>query len=281
MQKRVYPLELEPWMREKFKAYTARQLATMVKEEWGIDMTPEQVHSYTKNHRIYYGQKGKKMPERRITTPEIDDFIHEHYIGTGYLDMANLVNEHFGTSYSSDQIKSYYGRNHLNSGRTGRFKKGHEPLNKGKKWDEFMSPEAQEASKKTQFKKGQIPHNGGAPVGELRIRYDHKRRNGNKYYWQKVAQPNVWRMKHIIEWEEHNGEVPEGCMICFADGDTLNWHIENLILTTRAQNAVKNRWGIKGHDVESAKTANLIADLKMATNKARRKNGRRKKRNGI
>lgn len=277
MPKRVYPSELELWMREKFKTYTARQLSTMVKEEWDIDMTPAQVHSYTQNHGIHYGRDGKKLPERRITTPDIDTFIQEHYKGTGYLEMVNLVNERFGTSYTADQINSYYGRNHLNSGRTGRFEKGQEPPNKGKKWDEFMSPEGQEASKKTQFKKGQIPHNGGAPVGELRIRYDHKHRNGNKYYWQKVAQPNVWRMKHIIEWEEHNGKVPKGCMICFADGNTLNWHIENLILTTRAQNAVKNRWGIKGHDMESAETANLIADLKIATNKARRKSGRRKR----
>ena len=181
MPKRVYPSELELWMREKFKTYTARQLSTMVKEEWDIDMTPAQVHSYTQNHGIHYGRNGKKLPERRITTPEIDTFIQEHYKGTGYLEMANLVNERFGTSYTADQINSYYGRNHLNSGRTGRFEKGQEPPNKGKKWDEFMSPEGQEASKKTQFKKGQIPHNGGAPVGELRIRYDHKHRNGNKY----------------------------------------------------------------------------------------------------
>ena len=36
MPKRVYPSELELWMREKFKTYTARQLSTMVKEEWDI-----------------------------------------------------------------------------------------------------------------------------------------------------------------------------------------------------------------------------------------------------
>lgn len=267
MPKKVYPPDLEPWIREKFKTYTAQQISSMVKKEWNIDMTSSQVHAYTQNHRIHYGRKGKKKPEKKITTPEIDAFIYEHYKGTGYLEMANLVNERFGTSYTVAQIANYYNRNHLNSGRTGQFEKGHVPSTKGKKWDEFMSPESQDASRKTQFKKGHIPHNGGTPVGELRIRSSH----GYKHYWEKTAQPNVWRMKHIVEWEKINGKVPKGYIICFADGDTLNWHIENLILTSQAQNAVKNRWGIKGHDMETAKTANLIADLKIVTNRARKK----------
>ena len=214
-------------------------------------------------------------------TLEEQEFMEDYVPGHSYREIQKAFTKKFGWEISIRQVNSYISNHHLNTGRTGRFQPGQEPPNKGKAWDEFMSRRGQEASQKTQFKKGQIPHNGGAPVGELRIRYGHKHKNENKYYWQKIAQPNVWRMKHIIEWEEHNGEVPQGCIVCFADGDTLNWHIENLILTTRAQNAVKNRWGIKGHDIESAETANLIADLKMATNKARRKNRRRKKRNGI
>lgn len=271
MPKRIYPLELEPFVREKFKTYTARQLVPIIRQEFGIDMMHSQVKAYIGNHGIRSGREGKKLPERRITTPEIDDFIHSNYKGTGYQEMADLVNERFGTDYTADQMGGYYGRNHLDSGLTGRFPKGHEPANKGKTWDEFMSRAGQEASRKTQFKKGHVPHNGGAPVGEIRIWHGHKKRGGHPYCWQKTAQPNVWRMKHVVEWEEHNGPVPEGHIVCFADGDTLNWHIENLVLVTRAQNAVKNRWGIKGNDRESAEAANLIADLKMATSRAKKR----------
>ena len=35
----------------------------------------------------------------------------------------------------------------------------------------------------------------------------------------KIAEPNVWRFKHIIEWEKYHGEVPEGMLISFKDGD--------------------------------------------------------------
>lgn len=268
-------------MREHIKTLTARQTAPLVVKDWGIEMTPEQVHAYCQNHGIHYGRLGKKMPEKRITTPEMDAFILEHVEGTGHQAMADLVNGRFGTSFTKDQIKAYYARNKLNSGLSGRFQKGQEPPNKGKTWDEFMSPEAQEASRRTCFKKGNIPHNGGTPVGELRLRKATKGKPGSHpYYYEKVAQPNVWRLKHRLEWEKHNGEIPPGCMVVFADGDTTNWHIDNLLLETKAQHAIKNRCHIHGNDVASGEAANLIAELKVATTAARKrqKEKRRKKR---
>lgn len=174
-------------------------------------------------------------------------------------------------------MKNYYNRNKLDSGLTGRFEKGSIPANKGKTWDEFMSPEGQAASRRTTFKPGHLPHNGGTPVGTIRLRHGHRNRPGSHpYYWQKVAEPNVWRMKHVIEWEEHNGPVPEGSMVTFANGDTLDWRIDNLILETKAQHAVKNRHHIHGYDQESALTANQIADIKIAVSqkKRRRKGGK-------
>ena len=265
MPKKKYPPELEPFVREKFKTYTARQLAPIIKAEMGIDMTPAQVKAYTANHGIYYGRRGKKLPEARITTPEIEEFIQNHHKGTGPKEMTALVNAKFGTGYTVGQIKSFYRRNKLNSGLTGQFTKGQESWNKGKTWDEYMSKERQEASRKACYKKGHIPHNGGTPVGTVRLRRATKNKPGSHpYCFQKVAEPNQWRKKHVIEWEEHNGPVPEGSMVTFADGDTTNWHIENLVLETRAQHAVKNRFHIHGQDKETDETANAIADLKMA-----------------
>lgn len=202
-------------------------------------------------------------------TPEEQAFMEDYVPGHSYREIQKAFIEKFGWEISLGQVNAYIRNHHLSTGRTGRFKPGQKPPNKGKTWDEFMSRDGQEASSRTQFKKGHIPHNGGNPVGTLRLRSD-------GYYWQKTKEPRKWRPKHIVEWEQHNGAVPKGYIVTFADGNTLNWHIENLILTTRAQNAVKNRWGIKGHDKESAETANLIADLKIATNEARRKRGRRK-----
>jgi hypothetical protein len=71
-------------------------------------------------------------------------------------------------------------------------------------------------------------------------------------------------------------------MVAFANGDTLNCDIGNLILETRAQHAVKNFKGLRiSYDKESAEACNQIADLKMVAWQAKQK-GRKNKneRNG-
>ena len=267
---RKLPKEVETFIREYCLSHTARQMSAMSTDVLGYALTVGQIHAYMSNHKIHGPRKGKKMPEFRITTPEMDAFIREHLNGTGYQEMADLVNARFGTSFTKDQIKAYYGRNKLNSGLTGRFVTGQIPPNKGKTWDEYMPPNAQARSRTTTFKPGNIPHNGGALVGTIRIRHNHKERGAKPYAWEKVAQPNVWRMKHVVEWERHNGPVPKGCMVTFANGDTMDWSLDNLLLETKAQHAVKNRWGLHGYDIESGKAMNAIADIKMTINKKRR-----------
>lgn len=102
----------------------------------------------------------------------------------------------------------------------GAFKKGHVPSNKGKKWDEYLSKEKQEAARSTCFKKGQMPKNH-KPVG-----WERKTRDG---YWEvKVAEPRTFKAKHRLLWEQHHGPIPKGVNIVFIDGNTDNITIENL-----------------------------------------------------
>ena len=278
-----YPDEITDFVREHGHEGSVREMQERVNSRFGTSFTYDQMKSMFSRHKIHAAPRlGRKYPDKRITTPEMDTFIREHLEGTGYQSMADLLNARFGTSFTKDQMKNYYSRNKLDSGLTGRFEKGSIPANKGKTWDEFMSPESQAASRRTTFKPGHLPHNGGTPVGTIRLRHGHRNRPGSHpYYWQKVAEPNVWRMKHAIEWEEHNGPVPEGRMVTFANGDTLDWRIDNLILETKAQHAVKNRHHIHGYDQESALTANQIADIKIAVSrkKKRRKGGKDHERN--
>ena len=109
----------------------------------------------------------------------------------------------------------------------GWYKKGQSPCNKGKKWDEFMSKEGQAASRRTAFKKGNIPPNH-KPVG-----WERKTKDG---YWEiKVAEPNVFKARHRILWEQHHGPIPKGVNIIFIDGNTDNIVIENLRAETLAE----------------------------------------------
>ena len=114
------------------------------------------------------------------------------------------------------------GTNHPNAV-AHRFKKGSVPPNKGKK----MSPEVYEKLEETMFKKGNSPVNH-REVGSARINVD-------GYIEIKVAEPNVWRLKHRIIWEQHNGVIPAGYNVQFKNRNTQDCRIENLYIISKAE----------------------------------------------
>src|SRR5690349_10069864 len=123
-------------------------------------------------------------------TPEQRDFIKNNAPGRGTGELTELFNAHFGLNLPIGKIKSFKGNHKISSGLTGRFEKGHVPANKGKKG-------ISQGGVETQFRKGHKPHNY-VPVGSERV-------NGYDYVDIKIADPNKWRGKHLIVWEQHNG----------------------------------------------------------------------------
>lgn len=111
-------------------------------------------------------------------------------------------------------------------GRKSWIKKGNVPMNKGKKQSEYMTPEAIEKTKPTRFQKGQIcwKHK----------EVDYERLTKDGYLQIKVAEPNVFKLKHRMLWEEHNGPIPKGYNIQFKDGNKLNCSIDNLYIISRS-----------------------------------------------
>lgn len=75
----------------------------------------------------------------------------------------------------------------------------------------------------------------------------------------KIAEPNVWKLKHILVWEEANGPVPEGYAVIFLDRDHTNTKLENLALVTRAELLELNRRELIKTDAELSETGVLIA----------------------
>lgn len=103
-----------------------------------------------------------------------------------------------------------------------RFQKGHIPANKGKR----MSPEQYAKCAGTMFKKGQ-PCWNHKEVGSERVNVD-------GYIEVKVAEPNKWRLKHRVVWEQVNGEIPRSHNVQFKNHDPLDCRIENLYLISKA-----------------------------------------------
>ena len=273
-----WPEEITQWLRDHVPGHTTREVVALIQKtkfprKYGITFTEENIKNAKTRLHIKSGTKSGFPKGYSLKYPSgMLEYVKSIAQGKGNKELAELVNRKFGEGTITEKQMKTFKKNHkISSGLTGHFSKGHIPQNKGKTWDEQgISKEKQKKMLKTTYKKGNIPPNT-KKVGE----YSH---TTDGYLIRKVqetgTQREKWEFVHLAVWEEHNGPVPEGCMITFADGNKDNCDISNLILETRAQHGVKNRWNIHGYDAESEKIANQIADLKMAVTSAKK---RRKK----
>lgn len=187
------------------------------------------------------------MKEVHIWSEEEKEYLKRITPGHHHKEIQEMMNKRFNLDFTLNQIKAAIKRYKLKTGFTGRFEKGHTPLNKGVKgiWNK--------GCEKTWFKKGNIPKNH-RPVGSERITVD-------GYVEIKVAEPNKWRLKHNVIWEEHNGPIPKGHVVIFGDRNPLNLDINNLILVSRKQLLILNNNKLIKNDVELTKTGIIIADI--------------------
>lgn len=109
------------------------------------------------------------------------------------------------------------------------FKPGQVPLNKGKK----MSADVYERVKHTFFKKGHIPHNTVAIGTEVKT-------TKGGYVKVKVAEPNFWKYKQRIVWEETFGPIPKGFLVQFKNKNIYDFSPDNLYLIKRQNQMTEN-----------------------------------------
>jgi hypothetical protein len=195
-----------------------------------------------------------------IFTEAEKDFLKEFVPGHSYQEIQKEFSDVFQWGISIGQVKGAIARYRLNTGRNGRFQKGHKAHNKGIK----MSPETYEKVKRTMFGKGHMPVQY-RPVGSERVSVD-------GYVEIKVKDPNKWRLKHNVVWEEANGKIPKGYVVIFLDRNPLNTDISNLKMIKRSELLIMNRYKILGEDIETMEAAVNLAKLIDSTN--RRKNER-------
>ena len=262
----TYSPEVHAFIRENVAGRTARELAVLTNERFGTEFTANSMKAYKSNHKLRSGTpRGtpKGTPSKAFPA-EIRAYIWEHFRGVGPKKMAEDLNQTFGTSYTKDQIKGYYSNNGLNSGLTGRFEKGHESHNKGRKGWSAPGTEA------TRFKSGNLPHNI-KPIGW-------ERKGADGYVYVKVrmrpSRPDCndnFVAKHRLIWEEAHGPIPDGHVVIFKDGDRGNFALDNLALVSKAENQILNRRRLRSTDPALTEAGIAAAKVLAAVYRRRKK----------
>ena len=192
--------------------------------------------------------------------PDMVAYMMEIIPGHEEYQIKELFQDKFGILLTESQIGNFKTKHKLKSGtHGGQFVKGFTPHNKGKK----MSAETYRKVKGTMFKKGNIPKN--------HREVDSERINIDGYVEIKVAEPNKWKLKSRVLYEQyHNVKLTKSDVIIFLDGNRLNLNIDNLFLISRAALARFNQDKLYSDNPEMTKAAALMAELKTKTRKKRK-----------
>ena len=246
---RIYTQEHHEWLASFIPGHTCVEVAEEFNKRFELQITPEKVHSYKTNHKIKSGTtKGQKKWSGPLWTKEMADFVIANNKGKTHKEMAELVSKTFHKEINVKQIKAIRGRLKIDSGLTGRFEKDDPRCFHPQKG--YHAP----GSEKGWFKKGHTPWNH-AKVGDEAWTTD-------GYLKVKIAEPNKWEFKHVLEWEKAYGKRPEGMLITFLDGNHANCSPDNLALVSKEINATLNHQGMRSSEPEITSTAITLAKLK-------------------
>ena len=191
---------------------------------------------------------------RHKYTKEQDEFLINNVKGITLKELVTRFNREFNLNLSMSAISNRKVKLKISSGIVGgQFKKGHNTWNKGKTWNEYMSKEGQLKSRKTNFKKGNVPHNHRL-VGSERITVD-------GYIEVKVAEPNKWDLKSRVVYREHYGKIPDGYTIIYLDGNSNNLEISNLKAISRSEELIMNKNKLRYSKRDLTESGYLIAKI--------------------
>lgn len=170
-------------------------------------------------------------------TPTEDQYIRDHYLDQKLEQLGAALNRSFGSVAGRMRVLNLIVPAELKMKRMmdglkrgwelpseTRFKPGFTPWNKGMKGLNM-------GGQQTQFKKGHLPHN---------TRHDGATRISKDGYIEERVALHVWKLKHRLVWEQHNGPIPPGYNVKFKDGNRQNVDISNLYMVSRKENMLQN-----------------------------------------
>lgn len=188
------------------------------------------------------------MERKHYTTAQIQ-FLRDNYPELSRKELTAAFNTEFEEARELSSIVAACKNKKITSGRTGCFVKGEQPWNTGTVG--ICKPNS------GTFKKGNRPVNW-KPVG-------HQRTGTDGYVMVKVEEPNKFRLKHQLTWEQNHGDIPEGMVLWFIDGDRSNCELSNLELIKKTEQMRRNKLQVNQAPDEIQSTLKLVAKMQVAT----------------
>ena len=235
---RRYTPEAEAWLRANYGGGDVHDTVDAFAARFGWRPTPQAL--YQKAYKLGLVKRPKRdetrTVERRIVwsaEPEMDGWMRENDRGHSIAAVQDAFEERFGFRPAKMQVSQWRAKNGIGRNR-----------NKGRVYDDV-------------------------PIGT-------ERDSGKGYVLVKVAEratvpmsKDNWRMKHHIVWEEAHGRpVPDGHEVVFADHDTSNFDLDNLVAVDKKVVGIINSQGLDYWDAESLRVAAARARLMSAVRDA-------------
>ena len=223
MRNAPYTDEQKQFIRDNCGNMTAKELTEL------FNMTFHENRSKKGIHNIVLTLGLKCIPEKvckTIFTDEQQEFMRRHATTMSRRELADLLNQTFGTDILYFTVKDWCSRNHLQSPNgDGRYTSETSPRwQVGLSKEEFRSHYSDESfdAMTSTIKEMSIQHHIGDEV--IRHGVPHIVVNddfGNGFDAR-------LEMKSRYVWKQHHGDIPDDCIIINLDGDQMNCDISNL-----------------------------------------------------
>jgi hypothetical protein len=268
---RKWNTELDEYLKEIVVNRSNKEIAELINSKYKTTFTQSAINTRKKRLGIVSNYKYKPK-----YTEEIIEYLINNHKRKSNIELAEELSNKFNIVCDNDSISNLKSKLKKNKGiifeparNDGCIKKGNVPMNKGKKWNDYLSKEKQEKCRKTTYKKGNKPSNA-VNLGAEHMRYSGSKPNDLGYLYVKVCDGKGnknWKPKQQVIYEKHYGPIPPSYKVIFADGNRFNFNLDNLILVSNSEELIMNRNHFMFDDQKLTKTAFNVARVLDKANK--------------